>query len=60
MQISTKEMLLRSAVARLEQENRKLREALEWYASSRTWNQWAPESFADRAREALAEAVAIK
>jgi hypothetical protein len=28
-------------------------EALQWYASPRTWNQWCPESFADKARAVL-------
>jgi hypothetical protein len=30
-----------------------LEEALAWYASPRTWNQWCPDSFGDRARKAL-------
>jgi hypothetical protein len=29
---------------------------LEWYASPRTWDQWCPDSFADKAREALRKA----
>lgn len=28
-------------------------EALEWYASPRTWRQWLPDSAGDRARRAL-------
>lgn len=28
-------------------------DALEWYASSRTWNQWLPDSAGERARKAL-------
>jgi DNA-binding IclR family transcriptional regulator len=29
-------------------------EALEWYASGRTWHQWLPDSAGDKARKALA------
>jgi Lar family restriction alleviation protein len=31
-------------------------EALRWYADRRTWDQWAPDSFGDRARAVLAKA----
>jgi hypothetical protein len=33
----------------------RLRDALMWYASPRTWNQWCPDSFGDRARAALSD-----
>jgi hypothetical protein len=39
----------------LKAENERLRAALNWYASPKTWNQWCPESFADRARTVLAQ-----
>lgn len=45
---------LRQERDRLAEENRKLREALGWYAEPRTWNQWCPASFADVAVKALA------
>jgi hypothetical protein len=42
-----------AVTAPLEHRIAELEKALEWYASPRTWNQYCPESFADRAREAL-------
>jgi hypothetical protein len=38
----------------LEAKITELREALDWYADTRTWNQWLPDSAGDRARRALA------
>jgi len=32
-----------------------LEKVLAWYAEARTWNQYCPDSFGDRARAALAD-----
>jgi hypothetical protein len=44
---------LRDENRKLRQDNERLREALAWYASERTWNQWLPDSAGDIARKAL-------
>ncbi len=50
--------MLNSALLQLKKlsaENKLLREALAWYASPRTWNQWLPDSAGDMARRALGQ-----
>lgn len=45
-------------ISRLEARIYALRDALQWYASPRTWNQWCPDSFGDLARKSLAKDIA--